>query len=132
MAHIWQNIIAKLALCDAPGTKDAAVFNQAKEYASGLIKLYHQVEVKARHLMVGDVLNLFDGRFGTGVVESIEDGIITIVRPYILVDDDTKTDERCTPLIGLERFTVYQDSNRSYFLVEPRPERRCLLPDSLD
>lgn len=46
---------------------------------------------KVAELQLADVVELFEGPFGTGVVKQIRDGMVTIFRPYGASDDFSYT-----------------------------------------
>lgn len=69
-------------------------------------------QVAIRDLQLADVVELFEGPWGTGVVEQIKDGVVTIHRPY-----GTTADFSCTSgvitYVGDERVRCFSDSDRT-------------------
>lgn len=64
-----------------------------------------------RDLKVRDVVECFTGPWSTGIVTRIENGQVSIERPF------GRTDETGSLLIGVERFWVYRDSERTIEVV---------------
>ena len=48
-----------------------------------------KLEINA--LRLADTVQLFDGPFGTGTVQQIKDGVVTILRPYVMSQDFSHT-----------------------------------------
>lgn len=71
-------------------------------------------EIAYRNLRVRDVVKCFDEPWSTAAITRITDGQVFIERPYGI------TDESGSLLIGVERFSVYRDSDRT-FTVLRRP-----------
>ena len=61
-------------------------------------------EVKISDLQLGDVVQVFEGPFGSAVVNQIKDGSVHFYRPYATTDDFSYTGG-VIPYIGLEMFT---------------------------
>ena len=74
-------------------------------------KIKLPAETKYRDLKVRDVVECFDGAWSTGVIARIADGQVSIERPF------GRTDESGSLLIGIERFFVYRDSERTIKVV---------------
>jgi hypothetical protein len=74
------------------------------------------ITVKVADLQLGDVLELFEGPYGTATVKQIRDGQVTLFRPYAATADFSTTSgvicytgiEECKYLIGSNaKFKVY-------------------------
>lgn len=72
--------------------------------------------VKVADLKLGDVLQLFEGAYGTATVKQIKDGVVTLFRPYAATEDFSYTGgvicytgiEECKYMLdGREQFKVY-------------------------
>jgi hypothetical protein len=74
------------------------------------------LEVEARDLRLADVIRLGYKAFDTATVTRIENGLVTLFRPYVHTADFS-TGVSVIAYIGIETFTVYQDSNRTYQVV---------------
>jgi hypothetical protein len=72
-------------------------------------------EIKYRDLRVRDVVKCFDGVWSTAAITRIANGQVFIERPYGFTDEASGS-----LLIGVERFSVYADSDRT-FTVLRRP-----------
>jgi len=68
-------------------------------------------EIKYRDLKVRDVVECFDGAWSTGVITRIADGQVCIERPF------GRSDDSGSLFVGIERFVVYRDSDRSIKVV---------------
>lgn len=75
---------------------------------------------KIADLQLGDVVEVFTGPWGTGIVRQIKDGVVTIFRPYGATADFSYTGgvicytgtEECEYLIdSKQNFTVYSRKN---------------------
>lgn len=73
--------------------------------------------VNISHLKLADIVELFEGPFGTGTVRQIKDGVVTIARPSGVTGDFSHTGgvsfsvgvEECTYLIAsTHAFKVWQ------------------------
>ena len=72
---------------------------------------------KTANLKLADVVKLFDGPFGTGIVKQIADGFVTVFRPYGTSEDFCYTggvicytgiEEYKFSLTDKQEFFVYQ------------------------
>jgi hypothetical protein len=95
-------------------------FNPA-EHAQLFIKANHIVEVQAKALKPGDCLQSFDGKFSTSMVESIDESLVYLVRPYLFIESVLKTGVHHRTCY--ERYSLILDSNTTYNLLEPTRER---------
>lgn len=71
--------------------------------------------VTAAELRLGDVVELFDGPFGTAIVRQIKDKLVTMFRPYGAHADTVYTGG-LIPYTEVEDFNVRQDSTSTYKL----------------
>lgn len=80
------------------------------------------MNVKARDLRLGDTVILFDGAFGSAVVNQIAGGLVSFFRPYA-----TTSDFACTggviPYIGVETFSRMSDSDDLYVVAHRKGTR---------
>lgn len=61
-------------------------------------------------LKLADIVELFEGPYGTGTVRQIKDGIITIARPYGVTGDFSYTGG--VPFsVGVEECTYHQNTS---------------------
>ena len=79
------------------------------------VKIKLPAEIAYRNLRVRDVVKCFDEAWSTAVITRIEAGLVYIERPYGFTDEASGS-----LLIGVERFSVYADSDRT-FTVLRRP-----------
>lgn len=75
--------------------------------------------IPATELKLADVVQLdgFFGGWGTAIVKQIKDGLITFWRPYGH-SGEFEYSGGVICYIGLEEFSVFVDSNRTYNVVE--------------
>ena len=78
-------------------------------------------KIKPADLKLRDVVRLFDGAFGDGVVHKIADGVVSIFRPYAITADFEYTGG-VIPYIGTETVTLFLDDSREVTLIE-RPTK---------
>jgi len=63
-------------------------------------------ELRASEFRLGDVVQLFDGPYGTATVRQIENDVVTFFRPYVQSEDWSYTGGViCT--IGIEQFESF-------------------------
>ena len=71
--------------------------------------------VTAKELRLGDVVQLFDGPYGTAHVRNITDTLVTFYRPY-----GTCTDFSCTAgvicYVGIEEYSELLESSKTFTL----------------
>ena len=73
-------------------------------------------EIKYRDLRVCDVVKCFDGAWSTAVITRIADGLVHIERPYGTVDNVSGR-----LLMGVERFSTFADSDRTFTVLTRGP-----------
>jgi len=66
-------------------------------------------QILASDLALGDIVRVFDGPFGDGVVRKITTSGAVIFRPYATTDDFSYTGG-VIPYIGVEEFTLYHSA----------------------
>lgn len=81
------------------------------------------ITVNVRELQKADVIELFEGPFGTGVVRQITDEAVIIMRPYGVTGDFSYTGG--VPYsVGNEECTYFLTDTRSTFKVWSRKTLR--------
>ncbi len=78
------------------------------------------VSLRINELKLADVVQLFDGPFGTGSVTQIADGVVTVMRPYGATADFSTTGG-VIHYTGLETVKYWLDSSTT-LLVYSRKE----------
>lgn len=78
--------------------------------------------IQTREMQLGDVVRSSDQEFSDSTVKQIQDGFITLVRPYIHTSDFATTGGLIT-YIGLEEYKVFQDSSRTWTLLSRKTIR---------
>jgi hypothetical protein len=77
------------------------------------------IDLKARELQLGDVVQLADGAFMTAVVEKIEGNLLFFFRPYAITSDFSygPGEGKIIPYIGAEHFSVMRDGSSDYHVL---------------
>lgn len=86
-------------------------------------KLKLPVELPVSELKVGDVVQWYDGPWGTAIVEQIHDGKMHLFRPYGTTHGFVYSNNQTICLTGAERGTYLLDSKEK-FLVYQRSEAK--------
>jgi len=74
-------------------------------------------------LRLADVVEIFEGPFGTGIVRQITDDVVTIMRPYGVTGDFSYTGG-VLYLVGNEECRYLLSDTRTVFRVYQRKELR--------
>lgn len=77
------------------------------------------MKVPRNELRLGDVIQCFEGAYGTGTVTQVTETEIVVTRPYIQVSDFSYTGG-LIPYTGLETIRMSRDVERDPFLVYNR------------
>lgn len=79
--------------------------------------LHFRGEIKQRDLKLADVVELGGvNGYGTATIERIADGMVHLFRPYTMTADFSCSGGVIC-YIGVEHFSVFQDSDRTFKLV---------------
>lgn len=72
-------------------------------------------KLKTTELKLGDVVQVFDGAYGTATVKQIRDGMITFFRPYTQTADFSYTGGVIC-YIGFEEFTRFHSDDQEWIV----------------
>ena len=75
-----------------------------------------RIKVRMRDLKVGDVIQLFEGAYGTATVKQIKDGEVILFRPYTSTADFTYGNNEVICYIGIEFCTYLVSEEYEYEL----------------
>ena len=78
-------------------------------------------KVKPRDMRLGDVIQSYDGPFGTSIVSKIADSMVTLQRPNGRADDysyggNEGNGNQVTVLTGVETYSLWLDSEATFLV----------------
>ncbi len=79
-------------------------------------------EVSVTELQLGDIIRCFEGPFGTGIVQSIDDVCVKIFRPYGRSDDFQHTGGVIC-YTGIEHYALFKESKAAVYLYRRNPPK---------
>lgn len=81
------------------------------------------IELPISELEVGDVVQVFDGPFGTAIVDQVEEDKVWTFRPYGATSGFTMIGNKTITYTGQERMSYLRDSKTKLKVWERRPHR---------
>ena len=65
-----------------------------------------RIKVKMQELKAGDVIQLFEGAYGTATVKQVKDGMVSVFRPYTHTADFSYSGNRVICYVGIEIYNL--------------------------
>lgn len=92
-----------------PGCTGGCPAHEAMDAANKILRHEDQQMTEVKDLKLADVVESFDGAFGTAIVVKIEGDNVHLFRPYGTTGDFSHTGG-VTPYVGFESYSIDQTS----------------------